>query len=348
MSWQMPDIKFFSAPYEKYRQDLMTLRNANRETIRNRPYFDWRYLGRPNGSEPIVILAENGDGRKIGAFTVTPHHYLINNKVHLLGKLGDISVAKEWRGHGVATGMLEYLSECRETKNLTGYTALPNQDAARSLKKTGWQVASKTDRYIKIIRFGEKFRQKFQLRNIPDAFFLPVNYAMKLFSFEAYVREPIDCRGELVATFDERFDALWSSLNKENLVLGFRTREYLNWRYSKHPQVKYQIFTLASDTRLCGYIVFHTNQDQCHIDDILCLNQNSYPTHLLAIFLKYIIKSAIASSISIRLSPKASSLFRLSKFGFMKRADDRAFMLKPILAISNAHEWYLTVGDKDS
>src|SRR5574341_2169636 len=155
----MPRIKFTTTSYEECKNDLIEFRNANRDTMRDGSYFDWRYLERPSEQKPIIVWAETEQGVKVGALSLIPHHFTINNKAAYVGLLGDISVAKEWRGKGIAQQMFKYLSETEAARQLSACLVLPNEAAARSLMKADWRVIATIDRYVKFINVEKRLRQ---------------------------------------------------------------------------------------------------------------------------------------------------------------------------------------------
>ncbi len=344
----MDNIKFIIIPYEKCKKDLITFRNAHRENNQNETYFDWRYLNRPNKSAPIILWAEEKSGKKLGSISLIPHHFMINCSTNLFGILGDISVASEWRGKGIATQMFDYLSDCEEVKNLKAQIVLPNENAASALRKSGWNVVSRIERYVKIIHFEERLKRLLRIRWLCKLASLPLNCATQLLSVESYIKFPAGYKWEIVHGFDERFDDLWKNSNNEGTIRGFRNKAYLNWRYAEHPQLKYEVFTLTRNNQLCGYIVFHAQKDRYYIDDLLCVNKNRDSKYLLCGFLKLVRKHKVVSSISIGLNQNAFAYYPLRLFGFVKRRDHQKVMLQQNGAIGNAYQWYLTTGDKDT
>ena len=273
--------------YESCKEEFIAFRNANRDTIRDAAYFDWRYSGRPNERKPIIIWAENGKGEKIGALSLIPHHYIIDNNVASVGLLGDISVAEEWRGKGVAQKMFRYLAETEAMRKLPVSLVLPNETASRSLEKADWRTISTLDRYVKFINIDHGLRRMLKVDWLSRLVALFVNILLKLLSLETYTRDSARFKGEIVDGFDERFDALWHEVKKDGMIIGLRNKRYLIWRYKEHPLLCYQIFTLTDNSKLCGYIVFHCLEDSCYVDDLFCFNTNKYGHILLTSFLRY-------------------------------------------------------------
>lgn len=343
-------IKFSTSTYEKCKKDFIAFKNANREAERDEKHFDWRYLDRPCELKPIIVWAENSDGRKIGALSIVPHHYSIDNKVYPLGILGDISVAKEYRGQGIAKKMFNYLSGLDEIKKLKACIVLPNEDAARPLEKTGWQTVSRLERYIKVLDVKKRLKGKVFLEALSPF----INSLLKLLSYETFLKEAPGFKGEVIDAFDDRFDELWNSLNKNGMIIGLRNKEYLRWRYQLHPTVKYHIFTFCAHEKLCGYIIFHFDRDTCYIDDILSFKEKEYPTYLLYYFINYLKKNISPSAIAMRFNESGlSEQLPLTRFGFKRRSDFLRLMV--YLDGSESEErfflkgskWFVTAGDKD-
>lgn len=350
----MTSFSFFAAEYEICRTELLKFRNANRDTKRDIEYFDWRYLGRPSSRKPVIVWAYDAlADKKVGAISLIPHDYLIDNKLCSVGILGDISVLKEARGKALSQRMLAYMADLKEVKGLKGCVVLPNEQATGPLERAGWHKMIKLERYKKILNVEEALVKRFKKKALMKVLSKPINFLLKIFSCEYLIRVTSSSYGELCVCFDDRFDDLWNALDKKDRVLGLRNRCYLSWRYSKHPTVKYLTYTLVSDRRLLGYIIFHQNKKICVIDDLLCLNPLKNAPTLLFLFIRYVRNILRASEIVVSASKSALEKIPLRRFGFMKRPDYRNFMVAPLTnpgrsgIFEDGNKWTVTTGDKD-
>ena len=349
----MEDIKISVVHYEEWRKVLLAFRNANRSEERNELYFDWRYLRRPNNwQKPVIIVAQTLQGEMIGACSLIPHHFSSSNEQYSFGILGDISVAKTWRGKGVAPQMFRFLSGIYAKKQLRANLVLPNEEASRSLSKANWRTISTMERYVKVINIEKIIRRSLSAIWLTKLIAFPINYILKAISCETYARDVKGYKGAVAVQFDERFDILWNDAEKESMIIGLRNRDYLTWRYKSHPLINYQIFTLTHKASLCGYIVFHYFEDSCYIDDLFYLKKNEHPQYLLTCFLKYIRKTN-ASNITFHINKNDFFALNLARFGFIKRSDNWRIMIH----VDNSHDdpsllmgdkWFLTAGDKDA
>ena len=338
--------------YEECKAEFVSFRNANRDTYRDEAYFDWRYLRRPCELKPVIIWAETHAGVKIGALSLAPHLYMINNRLSLVGILGDISVAQEWRGKGIAQEMFKYLAETETAKKVGAGFVLSNEAASRPLMKANWRTISTMTRYVKLINVENRLSSSLRTTWLSKPVAFVLNFVLRAMSFETYTGGGHGYKGAVVSGFDERFDALWDSAKKDEMIIGARNKQYLTWRYADHPLVDHQIFTVTRNAQLCGYIVFHCYGNSCHIDDIFPLrDKNRNPQYLLSSFLQYIRTTNVAD-ITLSINRNEFVDFNLLKYGFVKRASNWRIMVnvdsdakKEMLL--NGNIWFLTAGDKD-
>lgn len=350
---KMSEIRFSIYPHERCRNEFIAFRNANREVQRDDAYFEWRFLKRPGSIRPLFLWAETASGEKIGSLSLVPHDYVVNGAPLRLGILGDISVSGQWRGKGVAGRMFDYLAAANVTGDLKTCIVLPNHEAARPLEKTGWKKVTRLERYVKVLRSEDSLGRLLGKDTLAKALSPALNAAFKLSYGEVFVGPGSGYKGAVTNTFDGRFDGLWEALDKENVILGMRNREYLTWRYSMHPATKYDVFALTFRDELCGYMVFNINCNNCYVVDMLCLDGKRHSGHLLYHFIDFIRKNGRYGSIVLRANKSDFLTLPLRRFGFMRRSDAQDFMVnfynepKDSDFLLDGRKWYLTSGDKD-
>lgn len=338
------DIELSAVPYEQCKKDLVEFRNRNRQTGRGLDYFDWRYLKRPSGRQPIIVQAVEKGAGMVGSLSLIPHEYSVNGAPCLFGVLGDISVSESARGKGIAGRMLNYLQGLKEVSTLRACIVLPNDEASRPLQKARWETKSNVERHVKILDIEGALRNKAG-RAIASVAALPINLFLKL-SRES-VRIPAQYKTSEVTAFDERFDELWACVPKSGIISGRRDRKYLSWRFADHPEEKFSIFLLSQGSRPTGYIVYRVDEGAIKVYDLLCPEGGRESDYLLAAFSTHA-RERSASSITIRASAWALKSFNLNKSGFLKRPDTQNLMVQAAGADSPEWDrWYLTAGDKD-
>lgn len=68
---------------------------------------------------------------------------------------------------------------------------------------------------------------------------------------------------------DERLDRLWARRANDHALALIRDRDYLSWRYARHPALKYQLFGLFLATHLLGWVVTCPTGDRLRVVDLL-------------------------------------------------------------------------------
>ncbi|CAA6605823.1 hypothetical protein MTBLM1_70039 [Rhodospirillaceae bacterium LM-1] len=65
--------------------------------------------------------------------------------------------------------------------------------------------------------------------------------------------------GDSVACFEEEYDAAWQTMRPSLQLAVERTVEYMNWRYMRHPRLRYQALRCRSDKGV-AYFVWRVEQ----------------------------------------------------------------------------------------
>ena len=331
----------------------MKIRNANRDDVRDERYFNWRYLGRPGGQPPVIVMARDARGETVGALALIPHLYWIDNAVAPVGLLGDISVAREWRGKRIAQQMMHFLSGLDAVQELRYCMVLPNEAATRSLQKSGWSDVSRLDRSIRIVSIERELRR----RSAPAWLAKILSFGLSPVYERIFRAAPPDRTGAYeTAVIEEThagFDDLWEEIDKNGMVMACRDSDHLTWRFTRHPIKKYRFFVLMRDGALQGYIAYHVRGEHCYIDDVLCRQEPGLAAYLLYCFVLHQREAGAVATVAVQINRNYASQPGLARAGFSRRRDFQRVMVKPRdgatgdLAFLNGMSWFITSGDKD-
>lgn len=345
------EVELSALSYHQCKPDVMKLRNANRDIARDEGYFDWRYLGRPGGWSPVIVLARDGRGEAIGSLSLIPHSYWIDNAMAVVGLLGDISVASEWRGRSIAQKMFRFLSGLEAIRELRCCVVLPNEPAARPLEKTGWSTVSRLNRYIRVADIGRMLQKRScppRLAKALSAFLTP--------AYEWMCSAPAPAGGKayessVTDAIDGGFDSLWANLDKTGMVMACRDSSHLAWRFARHPVCRHRFFVLQRGGELHGYVAFHVQDDHCYIDDVLCRHEAGLPAYLLHAFVANQQDTGAVTSIAVEINENFVSTKTLGRIGFVRRRDFQRIMVKTRddaeCEFLKGRDWFMTIGDKD-
>lgn len=346
----MPEVILSHSFYKDCADELIEFRNANRETVRDIGYLDWRYNLRPVELKPVIVWAKSASGEAIGSLSVVPHSYCSDGACGAVGVLGDISVAQKWRSKGVARQMLEYLFEVDQIRRLKFCVVLPNELASKPLERTGWKELSRLERYVKILDPGMFLRKRLKSAALCAALSPLLGLLLKIMTYATCPGRSHDYTAEVLSAPDARFDALWCEVEKSGTIIGRRDREFLNWRFAGHPLQNYSFFCISIGDRLAGYAVYRFSDGSCYVDDMLALTEKDTVQLLLAM-LDHLKKALRPAEVVLKIQQNRFNGAVLKKFGFSKRAAHLKFMAyaaKPgDLDALRRHACYLTAYDKD-
>ena len=329
--------------------ELIEFRNLNRRIPRDRTYFDWRYLGRPCAAAPIVVWAEN-EGQRVGALTIFPHDFYVLDGEYPLGVLGDISVRIECRGLGIAGAMFRFMTQIEALRSLYGCLVLPNEDAARPLRKSGWHDANRIERFAKVLDIGSRFSERAgsSLQRILAA---PLNLLMRGLTYEGLYHSR-RYRAVLVSHLDDGFDELWRGAEKHGQIIGVRDARYLRWRYQHHPLNTYRMLAIMDSDNVCGYAMYRLAGSLCLVEDAFCREPSRHATHVVGLLLAHLREQTSASGVSVSINRSVLN-FPWRRFGFLRRADYQQVMTSDCSSMNtnlhavDAARWHVTAGDKD-
>jgi GNAT superfamily N-acetyltransferase len=342
-------LSLYVSKYPDCVRELIEFRNLNRRIPRDRAYFDWRYLGRPCAAAPIIVWAES-ESRRVGALTIFPHDFYILDGEYPLGVLGDISVRKECRGMGIAGAMFGFIAGIEAARSLHGCVVLPNEDAARPLRKSGWHDTNRIERFAKVLDFGKRFSEHAGsrlLRTLGG----PLNLLTRGLTYEGLYRSR-RYRADLVSHLGDSFDDLWRGAEKRGKIMGVRDARYLRWRYQHHPITNYRMLAITDGASLCGYVMYRLTDDLCFVEDAFCREPGQHATHVVGLLLTHLREQKSVSGVSVSINRSVLN-FPWRKFGFLRRADYQRVMTSDCSSVNarplaaSAARWHVTTGDKD-
>jgi hypothetical protein len=148
--------------------------------------------------------------------------------------------------------------------------------------------------------------------------------------FDHGVRIARQRRLQLVETraFDERGDAVWSSVSSDYSIICGRSQAYLQWRFDRFPRPNaYTRFWLRDAAGIVGYVVTsisdHKGLRAGFLIDYLCRPRTS--ASMLALTLETFREAGAVLVYCLNLRPAANKMFR--PLGFLLRRSGWPFMI---------------------
>jgi predicted acetyltransferase len=293
----------------------------------SRAFWRWKFLDSPYGKSIIKLLFD-GD-KLIGHYAVLPMDMLVRGTPVKAGLSVNTMTHPDYRNRGIFVHLAKetYIS-CRK-KGIKFVYGFPNQNIymgrIEGLRWTG---------------FGDIVVREKRLPGSKKQSSVPGN---KLYS---------------VSSFDERINSLWNMAGDADKIITIRSQDYLNWRFSGHPTVKYEkIIYEDKKQQLQGYIVLKIYRDEDgeigHIVDLLCLNDEVVIQDLVHYGIIYFTAKKI-KRISCWVPENSLYAKILDNEGFEKKAfnafwgamaiDKKSAITK---LVENSDNWHLMLSDLD-
>ncbi|GAB4419291.1 MAG: hypothetical protein OHK0032_15190 [Thermodesulfovibrionales bacterium] len=201
----------------------------------------WKYTGRGN-KKVYSSVAVNESGEVVAHYGGMPHRMVYQGREVYGLAIGDVMVHPKFRGFKLfkkAAAMVP--DEAVKDGIILGY-GFPNERAMALPEKLGL--------YEKVEDVFEASKEAKFFNNLNRFIykFFPLSYD------------------------DSRIDALWESVKREVKLGVVRDREYLAWRYERHPLYRYELWGLKKrwGNRLAGLAVLKRDGERMLIIDFVC------------------------------------------------------------------------------
>jgi len=316
--------------------------------------FTWFYKNNPCGRAACWVIKDTKTDAVAGSTAIFPRKVFVKGECLSGGITGDFGVDRKYRILGPAL-QLQKAGISESNRNhfdfLYGY---PNGKSEPVQRRAGFKVIGSTYRMVKILRSQDYLERYTTLPFVPKLLSKPVDLAMRLLSKESYYRRREDFRFEVLSNFDKRFDDLWQKASSHYSIIGERTSEFLNWRFTQCPYKTYSIFALTRKeiNEIHGYIVYYVVRNNVYIADLLVVDMNNYIDALVSEFL-LLQRKEKHCSVSFLYFGNQDFVNTLKKYMFDVRDSNRKIVAhidanSPFSSyILDENNWYLTEADND-
>lgn len=320
------------------REPLLALWHRNLPGA-SRERFEWLY---GTGRAETLLL---GERPVIGAAGLLRRRFSIAGEVIEGGAAIDLNVDERQRSVGPAMTLARAIMKLAEENGCACLYGFPMPRAAGILKRCGYRQLGAVSNWTKLLRSESKLRSVL-CSSLAAKLAAPlVDVTLRWKSSGREPRLPQSVVVETPATFDERFDRLWRIAAARFGVLGERSADYLRWRFTKCPELKYECFALADrgGGELLGYVVWHRSEASVCIADLLAVDDSA--TELLLAEFTRQARRKKADAIRMACFGPSSFYSLLESAGFSRRQDSDAVLVR---MPEVAGDVYLTMADHDT
>lgn len=242
-----------------------------RYILNNDEFFDWQYLKNPYNffkNHSVEVIKENE--RFLGFLGLVPYKFKIFDKTHEnCGALCNLMIDNACRALGLGSVLV---AACQKNFSLvtgTGY----NTKTEWMYKRIGnWFAMGNLNRYIFVID-PEKCALIENPQN-PD-----------LNKFSGFVKKETAYQSqydfEKIEKFENDINIFWKKARDRFPVVVERNDIYLNWRFTDHPLLKYDLYAAKNGDEIAGYLVSRVETAQedgreykiCRIVDLASVSE---------------------------------------------------------------------------
>jgi len=314
-------------------------------------FWRWEFEEGPDG-EAFTYIVED-ENKIIGHFADIPRRFSVQGEV-VLGTLSlDLMVHPDYWRKGIFEAMGKYGAQRVKQENGIFLTAFPFRlETIYGLKKIGWREVVELPVLVFPIRFHGILNRYL---HFPPLSFLAGGVArffyLLLFGWKKK-RKKVEIEIEKVDGLDDQFDGFWQKASSLFPIMGVRNRNYLTWRYLRHPTRNYTFYRAKKSGETKGYIVLRKiellNFNSAVIVDLLALDEAT----LTALVEKGIHHSRQEGADLLGFMVPSGHLYYkiLRGMGFLPSLKTFLFMIYPHSdreIFLSPEKWYVNWGDSD-
>lgn len=332
-------------------------------------YLEWQYDQNPSGQ--AYELNTKDPTRITGHCAIIPLRYKIGAEVRMGSAAVNVMTHPDVRGRGIFIILhKEVFDLCQQGGNSFTFGFSNEFSHKNCLRHLGYQELGRFPLWILPFNLSliVKMRRPPQSRLMRAAAWSANPFWHIYRAISSVRRRARSLAVERVDAFTEEFDRFWQNVEAGYTNILIRDRDYLDWRFIRHPTRKYTVFVARSarpDKTIRGYLVARMTEVEgvpCGmIVDILAAptpEGNKAAAAMIAAFNAHARAqgAALGLCLMLRQHPVVQALRRNGYFICPKPFRPREF---PILLHWNSpgpapadlfdlNKWYLTMGDYDA
>jgi GNAT superfamily N-acetyltransferase len=333
--------------FHGYEQEILRLRNANRENPETLEYLVWRYQRSSDSPEPRVFWLLTSERRRIGMASVVFRPYWINNMRVQTAVVGDISLDTGWRGRGLGQVLLRFMTEYLDAHfpQQPGFV-IPTEVARRALASVGWVTPGALVPHVYVLDFTR------YVRALVGSGWLAARIAgqiRKLARVVARARVPRDGTLHFKDALDEPLFEFARRLPASEGAVHDIGPEALKWRYVQHPNTRFTFATFSRSGAVRGFLVFEesTLERTCSIYDLAARTRGDLRA-MLALFILRGLSTPGLITLRVLLDDRHPFRTCIRRLGFIARRPDTVFQVHSPSGTAERLAWRVTQGDKDT
>ena len=352
-------IEDAGAIWQLHREVYYPLTAINRPGLLwdNDPHSIWQWWMLDNPTAKGYSYVAEDNGHIIGHMANIGVWYNVQGKKVLGAYAWGALTQMDYRNQGIYQYLREKLTEFRPKSGVLFATGMASSLGERVYRSQGTNMLGRSDFLVKILNPKSVIFKRTHSKVLSSISGILIKMTLNLLSILKMGRKKRKLGHVFeVEYFDERFDQLWMKLKDSVKFSYWKDSTYLNWRYLKRPNVKYQIIAVEEESVVYGYIVLRLVDNVYnvgHVVDFFCLpGKEGYASNLIDFGITYLKEKG--ADIVYCLLLQNNPYYQLFKEKiFIRRGYSGMWILGKEIDIPNPgirdiNNWYLMHGDTDT
>ncbi len=330
-----------------FEQEILRLRNANRDRAETSQYINWRYQHLAGAPPPQVFWLLAPQGERIGMASVVFRPYWLDGTRVQTAVVGDISLDSRWRGRGLGRLLLQqmtaYLDE--HFPQHPGFV-IPTEAARHALARAGWIAPGTLVPHVYLVDVTRYVRAIVRSAWLTAVIARPLRWVARALT---RLRAPGDGELILADTPGEAVQEFLRSVAPSEGAVHDLGAQTLRWRYQQHPNTHFVFATYTRAGEVRGFLVFEETslEGVCHIYDVVARAAADLRAMLALLLLRSLDTPGI---ISVRMltDDRHPARSTLRVLGFSRRRAEAVYQVHSRDGGAERYTWRVTQGDKDT
>jgi len=333
--------------FEGFEQEVLRLRNANRDHPETLEYLSWRYQSSQDAPPPRVFWLSSPEGERIGMGSAVFRPYWIAGVRAQIAVLGDISLDTTWRGRGLGLRLMRYMTTWLDEHfpNQPAFV-IPTEPARRALLKAGWVTLGSLVPHVYVLDATHYATTLVRSEWLASRIAMPFRSVARSL---ARLHVPRDGTLRLTEEFDAPLLEFTRSLSAARGAVRDLGPESLLWRYAQHPHTRFRFAVFARACRLRGLLVYEdASLEQSRVIYDVVASSAADVRAMLALFILRGLDTPGLTSLRITMNARHPWVACLRVLGFIGRHPDTVFQVHSTDGVAESLTWSVTQGDKDT
>lgn len=306
--------------------------------------FEWLYLDNPAGLGKAWVATEAADTQIVGIAAAFPRWMEAHESTSTAYVLGDFCIHPDHRTLGPALTLQRACLEGLRREGTRFIYDFPSDTMLAVYRRLRVEVNGKLVRFAKPLSSDRIFEKRVSNKTLARGMSAIANSGLQVRdSFRRSARQFAIARQ--TQRCGEEFAAVTPALQG---MYGSRTGAFLDWRYLRHPQQRYEVLTARRDGHLRAFMVLHAEGEDGWISDL----QGTDDEALLCLVDDAIDACRTRKLQTLNMPCLASDprVKFLEKRGFRGRESKAVVMMNPSVNCASERpvQWFLTEGDRES